>query len=335
MTRKEKTAQRLIVRVSMGFDVGGLEHFLPGGRMVMGRLEFRINPPDYEHCDFWIIFGNSAPCEVAKVAPENTLLIVGEPPAKKIYPKLYYRQFAHLVDTHAASGHPGLVLDALGLLWMVGLSWRQNAYTYGYDYLKSLAPPGKRNLVSVVCSDTAKTAGQRERLEFLSALKARLGDKIVHFGKGFSNVDDKMEAILPYRFHLVLENSRSKNYWTEKLADAYLGWAFPLQVGCPNLNDYFDPDSFISLDPTKVDQAVERIIGLLESPQTVGEVEAIRSAREKILEVYHPFRRFGMWVDCFYQEAPATSVWIRFPKGFNPLMGWYHRLRKGRLRKTD
>lgn len=318
----------LIVRVSIGYELGGIEHFMPGTCMRLGRCEFRINPPDYEPCDFWIVFGNSAPLEVAQVARENTLLSIGEPPAKKIYPRAYYRQFAHVIDTHHESLHPGLVVDALCLPWMVGLSWKRNSYMYGYDYLKSLPRPEKINRVSVVCSNTASTPGQRLRLEFLQSLKERLGDKIVHFGKGFTQIDDKMEAILPYRFHLVLENSQSSNYWTEKLADAYLGWAFPLQVGCTNLSDFFRSDSFIDINPDKIDHAVSLIERLLDSPNSEAEIEAVRDSRERILGCYHPFGRLQHWVEKFYTDAPSTKVSVIFPKGCRPLTGWYHRLRK-------
>jgi hypothetical protein len=128
---------------------------------------------------------------------------------------------------------------------MVGLSWKESRFTIGYDALKQLTPPEKQNRVSVVCSTTAQTAGQRQRLKFLAALKQRLGDDLMVFGKGFQQIDDKLEATLPYRYHLVLENSQSPHYWTEKLTDAYLGWAFPLYVGCPNVGDYFAKESFL------------------------------------------------------------------------------------------
>jgi hypothetical protein len=87
---------------------------------------------------------------------------------------------------------------------MVGLSWKQSRFTIGYDALKQLTPPEKQNRVSVVCSTTAQTAGQRQRLKFLAALKQRLGDDLMVFGKGFQQIDDKLEATLPYRYHLVL-----------------------------------------------------------------------------------------------------------------------------------
>lgn len=320
----------LLVRISIGFAISGVEHFTPESSMRVGRCVFLFNPPDQEPCDFWIVFGNSRHGESAKVAPCNTLFIVGEPPAKKLYPGAYYKQFKHVVDTHAGSKHPGLVIDALCLFWLVGFSWKRNGFLYGYDDLKSLPYPRKDNRVSVVCSSTAKTPGQKRRLAFLKALKERLGDRIVHHGKGFQTVDDKMDAILPYRFHLVLENSQSDHYWTEKLADAYLGWAFPLYVGCSNLNEYFDMDSFSALDMDDLDAAVASIERLLATPQCENEKKLISAARELLLEKYNPFQRFSMWVERFYREEPAELVKILSPKSFYPFTGWFHRWCKER-----
>jgi hypothetical protein len=319
----ESSRSELRVRVSIGFDLSGIDWLTPGRSMKLGRCLFLFNPPDGDPCDFWIVFGNLRPHESAYVAAENTLLAIGEPPAKKIYPHRYYMQFAHLVDTHRKSKHPSLLVDAICLPWMVGLSWSRNGYTFGYDYLKSLPPPAKSNHISVVCSNTNKTRGQRRRLAFLKKLKARLGDRIIHYGKGFTPVDDKMETVMPHRFHLVLENSQSPHYWTEKLADAYLGWAFPLYVGCQNLSSYFSPDSFRALDMNDVDGSIKIIEQLLATPLSPAETEVIRIARERVLEDYNPFKRFETWVERFYCNAPPKIITLRSPKAFWPWKSWY------------
>jgi len=320
--------RELIVRVSIGFDLAGVDAFTPGRSMRIGRCRFEVNPPDERPCDYWIVFGNTRSMETARVAPRNTLLIVGEPPAKKLYPHRYYNQFAHVIDTHDHSAHPGLVIAAPCLFWMVGLSYDQSRYTFGYDELKELGMPEKSNRVSVVCSNTAKTAGQRRRLVFLQQLKDRLGERIIHYGKGFAPVDDKMEAILPHRFHLSLENSQSPHYWTEKIADAYLGWAFPFYVGCPNIGDYFAAESYRAIDMADVEGAVATITGMLDTPPGPAETAALREARERVLERYNPFMRFQPWVEKHHLPDEPTLVTIRSHKSCKPMIGWLHRLRK-------
>ncbi|MCO5051724.1 MAG: glycosyltransferase family 10 [Verrucomicrobiae bacterium] len=327
-------ARKLRVRVSSAGMPGGLELFTPGGALTWGGCEFQLDAADGAESDYWIVFANALPREASWVAPRNTLFIAGEPPAKKIYPRGFYKQFARLVDTHAYSNHPRVQLDALGLPWLVGLSWKQQRYTMGYDFLKRLEFPEKQNGVSVVCSTTAQTAGQRRRLKFLAALRQRLGDALVVFGKGFQPVDDKLEAILPYRYHLVLENSQSQHYWTEKLADAYLGWAFPLYVGCSNLSDYFAPESFEALDLDDVDGAAQAIRRLLAKPLTNDERTALRTARERVLEIYNPFARFAHWVDQFYAPAPKEQVVIQSAKAFRFMRGWLYQFQNRRFSRA-
>lgn len=321
------SCKRLRVRVTMASAPGGMEYFTPNCGMQWGRCDFSVNPPSGGDWDFWIVFGNALPKEYANVAPCNTLFIAGEPPQKKIYPYRFYQQFAHIIDTHMGSKHQGLLIDAMGLCWMVGLSWSDLSYKFGYDYLKQLTYPEKKNKISVICSSTAKTKGQKLRLRFLHAVKERMGDKIVHCGKGFKSIEDKMDGILPYRFNLVLENSQSPNYWTEKLTDAYLGWSFPLYLGCPNLSEYFDPASFCPLDIHDIDESVRIMESLLSAPQTPLEQAAIRVARAQVLEQYNPFARFNHWVQKFYTDLPHEELVIRAEKAFRPITGLSYRFK--------
>src|SRR5215471_6816907 len=183
MTATEpKLARPLRVRVTSAGLPASMRLFTPNGSMRWDNCEFTLNAPDDTECDFWVVFANALPRERGRVGRDNTLYIAGEPPAKKIYPYRFYQQFHHIVDTHAGSRHARLHLDALGLPWLVGFSWSRNNFTLGYDALKQLPPPEKINRVSVVCSTTAKTPGQRRRLVFLRALSEKLGDKLVVFG---------------------------------------------------------------------------------------------------------------------------------------------------------
>jgi hypothetical protein len=63
--------------------------------------------------------------------------------------------------------------------------------------------------------------------------------------KAFSRLTTNSKPRCRIAITSCLENSQSPHYWTEKLTDAYLGWAFPLYVGCPNVGDYFAKESFL------------------------------------------------------------------------------------------
>lgn len=322
-------ATPLRVAVTTTVNHGGLESLCPDPSLIWRGCHLLLNPPRGTECDYWIVWAGSRERDHMRVAPQNTLFIAGEPPSKKIYPAGFYSQFHRIVSTHAADPHPRVTTSLPGLNWHVGLDRDANRYTIGYRELSRLAPPAKSNRISVVCSNLTTTEGQRKRLDFLDKLKTALGPAVVHYGRGFTPIPDKLEAILPQRFHLVLENCSSPDYWTEKLSDAYLGWAFPLYVGCPNLADHFPADGFAAIDPDQPDAAIARIRALLEQPASDRETAAVARCRDLILHDYNPFSRFAHWAHTFHQPGlPAKSCRASSHKAFRPFpQNWLHRLK--------
>lgn len=318
------------VRINMDCAPGGMALLTPGGSLTWGRCHFDFNPEPGGRTDFSVALGNMRPYDRFIAAPQNTLFIAGEPLSKKLYPQAFYRQFGHVVDSHAESRHPHLHVSALGLNWHVGLDRRSNSYRYGYDHLSTLTCPEKQNRIAVVCSNASRTEGQRQRLALLEGLKQRLGERLVHFGRGFEPIDDKMDGILPYRFHLVLENSVLPNYWTEKLADACLGWAYPVYLGCPNVGDYLPAEALLSINDLDVDAAAARIAELLDQPLDPQRQAALAEARRRVLNVYNPFAWAAHWAEQLYRPDYAEkTLTLRSHKAFRSFpRGHLFRVRK-------
>ncbi len=159
----------------------------------------------------------------------------------------------------------------------------------GYDDFLKMPPPAKTRDLSVICSVSSRLPGHRARRAFVEKLQARLGDRVDVFGRGVRPIPDKADAILPYRYHIALENSRLADYWTEKLSDSYLGWAFPIYWGCPNIGDYFSEDSLIQIDISKPDEAIAIIELVMDKELTPQRAAALASARSLVLERYNTF----------------------------------------------
>lgn len=336
MKTTQNQPAELMIRLNMDCAPHGMELLTPGASMHWKDCIFDLNPPPGGRADFYVVLANARPFDHCAIPRGNSLFIAGEPEEKKVYPRKFYAQFTHVVDTHAFSGHPDLHLSAPGLNWHVGLDLRSRAYRYGYDHLAALPYPDKANKIAVVCSDAAFTPGQRKRLALLEFLKSRLGDRMVHFGRGFAPIDDKMDAILPYRFHLVLENSQSPHYWTEKLADAYLGWAFPLYLGCPNIREYFPDDSLETIDAGDFEAVHRRLLDLLDSPIDTIRTDAVSIARGLVLNHYNPFAWSAYWAKELYRANPEQELTIRTHKTFRPFpRGALYRLRRLLAHDTD
>ena len=259
-----------------------------------GDCRFVINQM-VERCDAWVVHEGVSQVESALCPPQNTVLITGEPPAAKRYHPKFLAQFGLIITCHTHLRHPRVAHRQPAIPWHLGVVRSPAAlgtvppYTMTYDSLRMLTSVPKEKLLSVVCSDMRFLPGHRQRIVFVKKLKRYFGARLAHFGRGFHSVPDKAEAILPYRYHIVLENSSVRSYWTEKLADAYLGWAYPFYYGCPNLADDFPVEAFTRIDIHDPDDAIARIEAAIDADYHAKRREAVAHARSLVLEKHNLF----------------------------------------------
>ena len=153
-----------------------------------------------------------------------------------------------------------------------------------------MPPPEKTQEISTMISSKLMNDHHRQRMEATKYLKDNLGNRFHLLGRGHQEVDDKAEGINPYAFHLVCENNNIPHFWTEKLADAYLGWSFPIFSGCSNISDYFPKDSYIAVDLTKPETVLKTIEDCLNDPDFYqNRLPAIEKARNLVLNDYNLF----------------------------------------------
>ena len=169
-----------------------------------------------------------------------------------------------------------------------GARLEQDVHALGYDDFRSMRPEKTRDL-SVVCSAKSQSDGHALRLSFVEQLKEHFGDRLDWFGKGIRPVEDKWEALAPYRFHISLENTAERDYWTEKLADAYLGCAFPFYWGCTNLSEYFEDEAFRTIDPARPQWSIGVIETVIAEGITAERLDAVERARALVLDRYNFF----------------------------------------------
>jgi hypothetical protein len=77
-----------------------------------------------------------------------------------------------------------------------------------------------------------------------------------------SSHEGKSEAFLDSQFHLVIENSRQVNYFTEKLCDCLITKTIPIYYGCPNISEYFNTDGWIILESDSVAELSEKLLAI-------------------------------------------------------------------------
>ena len=143
--------------------------------------------------------------------------------------------------------------------------------------------PMKKKRISVICSGRHLTNYHKQRTRFVKSLQEALGDDIDVFGRDSNPIGKKRDGIFPYRYHVVLENCCHPHYWTEKIADAYMGEAYPFYAGCPNLHEYFPKESYTPIDIFNIQKSVETVVALSASDLWLEKRDAVYMAKRRYL----------------------------------------------------
>lgn len=215
----------------------------------------------------------------------------GEPPFVKVYSREFLNQFDHIVSSHPNDGFSSYYKMQQSLPWYFGYDFKQKKINYFYEQLEQVRNYPKTKKISFISSSREYLPGHASRLNLLKKLQIRYADEIDFFGKGINEIDDKAEGLLSYRFSICVENSNIEDYWSEKIADAFLGYTVPLYFGCKNINEYFPEDSYIPLDITNMQSVYKIIDHILEDPEDIYQkhLSGVTNARNKLLYEYNLF----------------------------------------------
>jgi hypothetical protein len=265
---------------------------LPDFKPIWGNCEFFINE-DIEECDFWIIYGGLLKKEKVKTSKKNIIFITNEPPSIKKYSKKFTDQFGTIITCHKIR-HPNVYHFEQALPWWVGHKFKDDnsddiKYDKTYDELKKIKIVKKEKLISVIISNKSITIGHRKRINFVKRLKEEFGDNIDIFGYDYKRLEDKWDAIYPYKYHIVLENSSLNDYWTEKLSDAFLGESYPVYYGCKNIFKYFSKKSLTTININMPNTAIKTIKKIINENTYDKFTENIQRSKILILDKYQLF----------------------------------------------
>lgn len=255
--------------------------------------------PHHERPDAWFVV-NSPRRHGAWFAqphrPERTVLWSVE------HSKAAWRKKYHY-DRWQQDGRYLAVLDhARRLNWVefhIGRSFRE---------LVASPPSGtdgheKTRTLSAVIGSAFDLDGHRKRIELLRDLDQRdlsfLATPFDHFGhdnrhglghyRGSLAPYHKEPGLEPYRYSLAIEATSERNYATEKIFDCLLCETLPFYWGCPNLEEWLDPECFVRLDLDTPGAAYRTIRDAIEGDEYTRRLPAIRRAKHRILEEYNVF----------------------------------------------
>jgi len=282
---KNKAVVKLIGRASLADENSNFKSQSPKNKGEWDKCKFTFNPLETKY-DWLVVIDDISRViphrtELLKCPKENTILITTEPSSITRYGRAFAKQFHHLITSQddKVLPHPNAIRSQTGNIWFYGKD---------YDDIVKTKYQDKAKVISTVCSN--KKQGHtihRLRYEFTKKMEKEIPE-LERFGKGFKWIEQKADALDKYEFHVAIENHIAKNVWTEKLADAFLGFCVPIYCGCPNVYDYFPKDSLIQIDINDMDESIKTIRKIIS---TKGEykrrLEAVKEARRRVIEEYN------------------------------------------------
>lgn len=237
--------------------------------------------------DLVIVFEAIAATQELRVRGNRLVFISGEPPEIGQHAAAFLRQF-DAVFCAGAKAAPGRQVSGEQHFnnWHFGYS-RDTGYRHNHDYIRDLPSPAKTQMLSTVTSNLNYLPMHIKRRALLDRLARDYAGRFDLFGRPHRYVEYKEDAILPYRFHLCIENCAVPDLWTEKIADALLGYAVPVYAGCPNIDRYF-PGATIAIDVDDYASARQTIDAILLDGEAIyrERLPAVIEARKQLIERY-------------------------------------------------
>jgi len=165
------------------------------------------------------------------------------------------------------------------------------------DISKDFNDVRKLDKLSSVCSYKNFDEGhilRNDFIRYLESVSQDIKDNMDIFGrenyhnfktyKGQMQHDNKVNGILPYKYHLAFENNSEYNYATEKIWEPILCETLCFYWGCPNLEEHLDPKSFVRLDAKDFDGSMKIIEKAIKQDWWSQRIENIRKEKKRILE---------------------------------------------------
>lgn len=145
--------------------------------------------------------------------------------------RLFHRRFHRILtcDKRLIAAIPN------GIFYVFGDSWAKDWRT---------ADRRKTRMLSLIASKKKALKGHKLRHRIARRL-TETGKEADLIGGGYRPFLDKSEGLAPYRYSVVIENSRQPGYFTEKLVDALLLETVPIYWGAPDIADFFNPDGMM------------------------------------------------------------------------------------------
>lgn len=257
-----------------------------------GQIDFNCQDKTIVY-DYIIVFEYLPIAYELKCKENGLIFITGEPPTIRQYYNSFLKQFDYIITAQEQIEIRPTIKEQL-LPPLFGYNVSKEEMIYSFEQMESLPIPAKSKNISIIVSNKTMVSGHRKRLGIVKKIGEDFKGRIDFYGKAVGNpIEDKADAILPYKFHICIENCEIANYWTEKIIDPLIGYSIPIYSGCTNIEDYFPKESMIKIDLDDYEKTKNTLNTLLENIdlQYDSMHKSMLKARELYFTKYSFFNR--------------------------------------------
>ena len=106
----------------------------------------------------------------------------------------------------------------------------------------------KTNNVSFVTSSKSQSKGHQLRINIYDYLKeVDVSNGLQYYSHMSPPFHERRNDFFESsKFHIAVENSQQKNYFTEKIIDCFASKTVPIYFGCPNISKWFNTNGIIT-----------------------------------------------------------------------------------------
>lgn len=106
----------------------------------------------------------------------------------------------------------------------------------------------KKDHITFVTSSKNMTTGHKLRLQIYNYLESidNINGLEIYQHKSPPYHEVRNDFFCNAKYHISVENSVQKNYFTEKLIDCFASKTIPIYCGCPNIDEFFNIDGIIT-----------------------------------------------------------------------------------------
>ena len=150
----------------------------------------------------------------------------------------------------------------------------------------------KNKMVSIVASNKSFAPGHRYRHEIISKLHEKY--KFDLWGSGYNPFDhtpiERLKPFKDYRYVIVVENGKTKNYFTDKILDCFATGCIPIYWGDPNITNLFDGRGFYTFN------TIDELEEILKNKVSKEDYDSKKEYIEKNYDLFKEFSSPDKWM---------------------------------------